>query len=105
MAIITNARTGTFFGWRVVTGAFVLAVFGWGIGFYGPPVFLQTIRTTRDWPVALVFTAVTVHFLLGAPAAANLPAIHRRFGIARVTKAGAVLVALGIFGWANATAP
>jgi hypothetical protein len=105
MAIIAHARTGTFFGWRVVTGAFVLAVFGWGIGFYGPPVFLQTIRTTRDWPLALVSTAVTVHFLIGALAAANLPAIHRRFGIARVTKAGAVLVALGIFGWASATAP
>jgi MFS family permease len=105
MAIIAHPRTGTFFGWRVAAGALVLAVFGWGIGFYGPPVFLQTIRATRDWPLALVSTAVTVHFLIGALAAANLPAIHRRFGIARVTKAGAVLLAVGIFGWASATAP
>jgi hypothetical protein len=105
MAIITAARTGTFYGWRVVAGAFVLAVFGWGIGFYGPPVFLHAVRTTRDWPLALVSTAVTVHFLIGALAAANLPALHRRFGIARVTKAGAVLIAAGIFGWASAVAP
>jgi len=105
MAIIASSRAETFFGWRVVTGAFVLAVFGWGIGFYGPPVFLQTIRATRDWPLALVSTAVTAHFLIGALAAANLPAIHRRFGVARVTKAGAVLLAVGIFGWASATAP
>src|SRR5215831_13994985 len=104
MAIIAHARTGTFYGWRVVGGAFVLAVFGWGIGFYGPPVFLHAIRTTRDWPLALVSTAVTVHFLIGALAAANLPALHRRFGIARVTKAGAVFIAVGIFGWANAAA-
>ena len=105
MAIITDARTGTFYGWRVVGGAFVLAVFGWGIGFYGPPVFLHAVRTTRDWPLALVSTAVTAHFLIGALAAANLPALHRRFGIAPVTKAGAVLIAIGVFGWASATAP
>jgi Major Facilitator Superfamily len=105
MAIIAHAHTGTFFGWRVVAGAFVLAVFGWGIGFYGPPVFLHAIRTTHDWPLAFVSTAVTAHFLIGAFAAANLPALHRRFGIARVTKAGAVLIAAGIFGWGNAAAP
>jgi len=105
MAIIADARAGTFFGWRVVGGAFVLAVFGWGIGFYGPPVFLHAVRTARDWPLALVSTAVTLHFLIGAVAAANLPALHRSFGIARVTKAGAVLIATGIFGWASATAP
>jgi MFS family permease len=105
MAIIADSRTGGFYGWRVVAGAFVLAVFGWGIGFYGPPVFLQTIRAERGWPLALISTAVTIHFLIGALAAANLPAIHRRFGIASVTKAGAVLIAVGICGWASATAP
>jgi MFS transporter len=105
MAIIADARTGTFFGWRVVAGAFVLAVFGWGIGFYGPPVFLRAVGTTRDWPLALVSTAVTVHFLIGALAAANLPALHRRFGIARVTKAGAVLIGVGTCGWAGAATP
>jgi MFS family permease len=105
MAIIAQARTATFYGWRVVAGAFALAVFGWGIGFYGPPVFLHAIRATRDWPLAFVSTAITLHFLVGALAAANLPALHRRFGIARVTKAGAVLIAAGILGWANAAAP
>jgi hypothetical protein len=30
----------TYFGWKIVGAAFVLAVFGWGIGFYGPSVFL-----------------------------------------------------------------
>jgi MFS family permease len=105
MASIAHARTETFFGWHVVAGAFVLAVFGWGIGFYGPPVFLDAVRTTRGWPLGLVSTAVTVLFLVGALAAANLPALHRRFGIAPVTKAGAALIAIGIFGWASAAAP
>jgi Major Facilitator Superfamily len=97
------ARSGTFYGWRVVGAAFVLAVFGWGMGFYGPPVFLSILSETRDWPLLLISTAVTVHFLIGAAVGANLPKIHRRFGIAAVTKVGAVCMAAGVFGWAIST--
>jgi hypothetical protein len=97
------ARSGTFYGWRVVGAAFVLAVFGWGLGFYGPPVFLSILGETRDWPLLLISTAVTVHFLIGAAVGANLPKIHRRFGIAAVTKVGAVCMAAGVFGWAIST--
>src|ERR1700722_10632513 len=96
---------GSFYGWRVVAAAFVLAVFGWGIGFYGPPVFLQAVRATRGWPLALISTAVTVHFLIGAILVANLPAFYRRFGIATVTRIGALSLAIGIVGWAVAAAP
>jgi MFS family permease len=98
-------RTGGFYGWRVVGAAFVLGVFGWGLGFYGPPVFLSVIRETTGWPLALISAAVTVHFLVGAVAGANLPAIHRRFGAARATKAGALAMAAGLIGWAVAAAP
>jgi hypothetical protein len=45
---MATARTRGFYGWRVVGAAFVLAVFGWGIGFYGPPVFLSVIRETTS---------------------------------------------------------
>src|SRR5262245_57296166 len=70
-----------FFGWRIVGAAFVLAIFGWGLGFYGPPVYLHAIQATRGWSVALVATAVTVHFLIGALVVANLPTLYRRFGV------------------------
>ena len=94
-----------FFGWRVVAGAFVLATFGWGLGFYGPPVYLHAVREARQWSVVLVSTAITVHFLVGAVVVANLPALYRRFGLPAVTKTGAVLLALGILGWAVARDP
>jgi hypothetical protein len=97
--------TGTFYGWRVVTAAFVLAVFGWGLGFYGPPVYLHAVRETRGWSLTLVSTAVTVHFLFGALVVANLPRLYRRFGVPAVTKAGAISLAFGIFGWAVAHEP
>lgn len=94
-----------FFGWRVVWGAFVLAVFGWGIGFYGPPIYLHTLVERNGWPVSLVSAAVTVHFLAGALVVANLPRLHARFGLPAVTKSGAIALGLGVCGWAWAESP
>ena len=99
------ASSAHFFGRRVVAAAFVLAVFGWGLGFYGPPVYLQSVRETRNWSIVLVSSAVTLHFLVGAIVVANLPSLYRRFGLPAVTKAGAALLALGILGWAVAQEP
>jgi hypothetical protein len=95
----------TFYGWRVVNAAFVLAVLGLGFGFYGPPIFLHAVRDARGWSLALVSTAITVHFLVGSIVTANLPALYRRFGIPMVTKAGAVSLAVGVFCWATAATP
>ena len=37
----------SFFGWRVVGAAFIVGVFAWGINFYGPPIFLEILHTSR----------------------------------------------------------
>lgn len=94
-----------FFGWQVVGAAFVLAVFGWGMGFYGPPVFLHAVEAGRGWPLPLVSAAVTCHFLLGAGVVAMVPRLHRRFGLVATTRAGAVAAALGALGWGLAAEP
>ena len=65
-----------FFGWRVTWAAFVVATFGWGVGFYGPPVFLHSLEVSRGWSIGLLSAAVTLHFLLGALVVAALPAIY-----------------------------
>jgi MFS family permease len=100
-----DRRNNTFYGRRVVGAAFMLAVFGLGMGFHGPAVYLHAVHEAKGWPLALISTAITVHFLVGAVVVANLPALYRRFGIPTVTKAGAILLAVGVFGWAIATAP
>jgi MFS family permease len=94
-----------FFGWHVVAATFLLAIFGWGVGFYGPPVFLYAVVSRTGWPVVIVSAAVTVHFLIGAVVVANLPRLYQRFGVPQLTVTGAALLALGISGWALATAP
>jgi MFS family permease len=99
-------RAGTrFFGWSVAWAAFALAVFAWGLGFYGPSVFLHTLHISRGWSIAQISAAITFHFLLSALLIAYLPEIHRRFGIAGTSFGGAVLMAIGLVGWSSACQP
>lgn len=105
MSDYVSPNSATFYGWRVVAGAFVVAVFGWGLGFYGPPVYLHAVREARGWSIALTSTAVTVHYLCGALVVANLPKLYRRFGLANVTRAGSLSLSVGLIGWAVADHP
>jgi Major Facilitator Superfamily len=105
IATAKHARSVRFYGWRVVGAAFVLAIFGWGFGFYGPPVYLQAVREARGWSLSLVSTAVTAHFLIGAMVVANLPRLYGRLGMPTITKAGALSLTIGVAGWAIAREP
>jgi MFS family permease len=100
-----QAREYGFYGWRVVEAAFLVGVFGWGIGFYGPPIFLSVTLQASGWHLALVSAAVSAHFLVGAITGAGLPSLHRHFGMAGVTKVGALSMATGTIGWAMAPSP
>jgi len=90
-----------FSGWKVVWAAFLVAVFSWGVGFYGPSIFLQTLHADHGWAISTVSSAITAHFLFSAVLVTRLPEAHRRFGVARVTQAGVALSVLGMLAWAN----
>jgi hypothetical protein len=97
--------TPRFFGPWAVRAAFVLAIFGWGIGFYGPSIYLAEVISRTGWRLSMVSAAVTVHFLFGALVVANLPRVYARIGLPVTTIIGAVVTALGVFGWAIASQP
>jgi hypothetical protein len=103
--MLRKTSKDSFYGWRVVSAAFVLAVFGLGIGFYGPPIFLNAVQKARGWSLLLVSSAVTTHFLIGAVVTAKLPTLYARWGLAKVTRFGAISTALGVTGWAVASQP
>jgi MFS family permease len=94
-----------FFGWKVTGGAFVLAVFGWGLGFYSLPVFLGVLHETRGWSLGTISGAMTLHLLVGSAIATQLPRLHAAIGLARYTQIGGVLIAMGLLGWAVASQP
>jgi len=101
----TGRKSGVFFGRYVLAAAFVLAIFGWGAGFYGPPVFLSAVVARTGWSVEFVSATVTVHFLCGALVIACLPRLFRRFGVARVVGVGVLVLAAGLIGWSLAPTP
>jgi hypothetical protein len=105
MSTLPSTQYFNFYGDTVVRAAFVVALFGWGVGFYGPPVFMHAVLVRTGWSLSLVSAAVTFHFLLGAGVVALLPGIHKRMGIATAIMVGAILLAIGVLGWAVAAQP
>ena len=67
------------FNWKIVWAAFLVALFGWGFGFYGPPVFLQMLHAQRGWSVSTISSAITFHFVFSAILVAYLPDAYRRY--------------------------
>ena len=102
---MTQQTRAPFFGPWAIRAAFVLAVFGWGVGFYGPAVFLHAVMQRTGWSLTLVSSAVTLHYLFGALVVAQLPRLHRRFGVGPTAVAGAAIAAVGLLGWAIASEP
>lgn len=95
----------SFFGHKVVAATFFMAVFGWGIGFYGPPIFMYAVIQHTGWSLALCSAAVTLHFLAGTLVVVKLPYLYQRIGLPKTTVAGSVVLALGIYGWSVADQP
>ena len=92
-----------FYGWTVVATSFLIAVFAWGLGFYGPSVFVNQLVRTHGWPVSAVSGAITFHFLFGAGLVIGLADAYRRFGVVPVTRLGIVAFGLGVVGFAHAS--
>src|SRR5512138_930099 len=104
-ATTPRAAAAPFFGPHVVRGAFVLAMCGWGLGFYGLPVYLHAVLDRTGWSLAFVSCAVTLHHLVGAWVVTRLPRWHTRFGVGRVAIAGAAVATIGVLGWALCREP
>ena len=89
------AFPSVFFGWKVVAVAFMVATCTFGVGYYGPAIFLNVLHQERGWSVSIISAAITVHFLVSAVLVARLPDAHRRFGIATTTQAGVAALVIG----------
>ena len=53
-------------GWRIVVVCFLLATFGWGLGFYGQSVYVAELQRLHGWPASLISSGTTVFYLFGA---------------------------------------
>src|SRR5712691_5322270 len=90
-----SVRTGVYHGWLVVGAAFLIAFFGWGIGFYGPGIYLVALQQRHGWLTADIASAITTYYLLGATLILFAGGIFERFGARCVVSAGATAMACG----------
>jgi predicted MFS family arabinose efflux permease len=67
-------------GWRIVAVCFLLATFGWGLGFYGQSVYVAELHRLRGWPTSLISSGTTFFYLFGAALVAFVAEAIKTFG-------------------------
>jgi MFS family permease len=86
----TSAR---YDGWRIVAACFLLATFGWGLGFYGQTVYLAELHRLHGWATSLISAATTFFYLFGAVLVAFISEAMRSFGPRNCLLGGVVAMA------------
>lgn len=67
-------------GWRIVAVCFLLATFGWGLGFYGQSVYVAELHRLRGWSTSLISSGTTFFYLFGAALVVFVAEAIRSFG-------------------------
>ena len=81
--------------WPAVLACFITAVFGWGFGFTGTSVYLAELHRLHGWPNALIASAITEYYLVGALCLTRVHVALRWLGPGRLLAAGTMLLGLG----------
>jgi MFS family permease len=85
-----------FYGWNVVGATFVMALFSFGLGFYGVSVYVATLQRLHGWSASAVSAPVTLYYVAGALLTASISDLYERFGPRVVVAGGTVAMAAGI---------
>ena len=84
------------YGWVVVACAFMVALCGWGFGFYGPGIYLASLRAQHGWSATLISSAITVYYLCGATWILFAGDAIHRVGPRAVVLVGVAAMGLGV---------
>src|SRR5258708_2215874 len=85
-------------GWWVVVCCFVIALYGWGFGFYGLSLYLVALTQAHGWSPATISAAITFYYILGAFLVMQVGDTIEKRGARIVVLAGVGLMALGVLG-------
>src|SRR2546430_1448938 len=80
-------------GWRIVVVCFLLATFGWGLGFYGQSVYVAELQRLRGWPASLISSGTTFFYLFRAALVAFVSEAIKAFGPRNCLVAGTFAMA------------
>src|SRR5499433_2514653 len=94
-----------FYGWNVGGATFVMALFSFGLGFYGLSVYVATLQRVHGWSAAAVSAPVTAYYVAGALLTMVIGGAYERFGPRVVVTAGSLAMAVGLASLGVATWP
>ena len=80
-------------GWRIVAVCFLVATFGWGLGFYGQSVYVAELHRLHGWPASLISSGTTFFYLFGALLVVFVSEAIRSFGPRNCLLAGVCAMA------------
>jgi MFS family permease len=93
-------------GWLVVAAAFLVALYGFGLGFYGPGIYLVALKELHGWPVDELSSAITTYYVLGATLLFFwVGPLFERHGARKMVVVGTVAMACGTMLLAHVTRP
>jgi MFS family permease len=85
-------------GWWVVFCAFVVALYGWGLGFYGLSLYLVALSKAHGWSPATISSAITFYYVAGALLVMQVGDVIQKRGARLVVLVGTGLMGLGVLG-------
>jgi len=92
-------------GWWVVFCCFVIALYGWGFGFYGLSLYLVALSKARGWSPATISAAITFYYIAGAFLVMQVGDTIEKRGARIVVLVGVGLMGLGVLGLTVARQP
>ncbi len=92
-------------GWRIVVVCFLLATFGWGLGFYGQSVYVAELHRLHGWPASLISSGTTFFYLFGAALVAFVAEAIKAFGPRKCLIAGTFAMAAAAISIGQVTQP
>ena len=103
--IAVDESSARYDGWRIVAVCFLVATFGWGLGFYGQSVYLAELHRLYGWPASLISSGTTFFYLFGAVLVAFVSEAIRAFGPRNCLLAGVCAMAAAAVMMGQVTSP
>ena len=103
--VIIDETSIRYDGWRIVVVCFLLATFGWGLGFYGQSVYVAELHRLHGWPASLISSGTTFFYLFGAALVAFVSEAIKAFGPRNCLIAGTVAMAAAAISIGQVTEP
>lgn len=92
-------------GWWVVFCCFVVALYGWGFGFYGFSLYMVALQKLHGWSPATISAGVTLYYVVGAFMVMQVGDLIQKKGGRVVVIVGTGLMGLGVCGITLAERP